>query len=329
MSRFHQVPLKPGRRGPVLENRRGARRQLPLGVLWIAALASTAGVVLEALGRHAFGTSLLCVSVVTLLVMCVRLAKASQLEELGAVAVDDLQESAIDGAVVEGIATRHATCGGVLGTTRASFEACGGSLDTLALGVIEASAKVDVARGMTFQILGQISELGDMSDRIAGMVGAIRKITEQTNLLALNATIEAARAGELGKGFAVVASEVRKLAQDSKEATETIDSIVSEIREMTEATIEVANMASEEVEYTKTSIESVQEQLQGSRAHLDASGPNFDVLHEAFAHVAGGLADLLTQVEAINAPTTTTRRPSSPRPRFGQTFSEEVAHVVA
>lgn len=61
------------------------------------------------------------------------------------------------------------------------------------------------------------------------VIGFINKVSQQTNLLGLNAAIEAARAGEQGKGFAVVANEVRKLADDSVEATKKIQMILSNI----------------------------------------------------------------------------------------------------
>ena len=63
-------------------------------------------------------------------------------------------------------------------------------------------------------------EMKDTLGQMAEIVGTIGKIAEQTNLLALNATIEAARAGEAGKGFAVVAQEVKKLANDTRAATD-------------------------------------------------------------------------------------------------------------
>ncbi|WP_176526350.1 methyl-accepting chemotaxis protein [Peribacillus frigoritolerans] len=66
------------------------------------------------------------------------------------------------------------------------------------------------------------------------VTNAISKISEQTNLLSSNASLEAARAGESGKGFAVVANEVRSLADDSKEATKNIQSIIQSILSDTE-----------------------------------------------------------------------------------------------
>ena len=57
---------------------------------------------------------------------------------------------------------------------------------------------------------------------MSGIVDLIGDITGQINMLALNATIESARAGDAGRGFAVVAAEVKNLANQAKNATDTI-----------------------------------------------------------------------------------------------------------
>lgn len=71
---------------------------------------------------------------------------------------------------------------------------------------------------------GQAQKLTAASQSMRGIVELISGITGQINLLALNATIESARAGEAGRGFAVVASEVKNLANQARQATDTISS---------------------------------------------------------------------------------------------------------
>ena len=87
--------------------------------------------------------------------------------------------------------------------------------------------------GIAQQILG----LSEQAQQIGTIVTAVNDIAEQTNLLALNAAIEAARAGVHGKGFAVVAMEVKKLAEQSQQATARIGALVTEIQKQTRASV--------------------------------------------------------------------------------------------
>ena len=71
-----------------------------------------------------------------------------------------------------------------------------------------------------------VQALETSSKEIGDIIGMISNISDQTNLLALNASIEAARAGEAGRGFNVVASEIKKLADESKNASKAIEALV-------------------------------------------------------------------------------------------------------
>jgi len=99
------------------------------------------------------------------------------------------------------------------------------------------------------QIIAElIIELTDYVKQIASTVSIVENISEQTNMLALNAAVEAARAGEYGKGFAVVAGEIRKLADESKQATNKITTLVSEIEQTTSSTIMATEDGAREIE---------------------------------------------------------------------------------
>jgi methyl-accepting chemotaxis protein len=129
---------------------------------------------------------------------------------------------------------------------------------------------------------GVVERLAEDSKNIGDILAVIKGIADQTNLLALNAAIEAARAGEQGRGFAVVADEVRKLAQQSQEATERINRIIVKL---------------------KTNAGDAVDAMQRSRGQAQASIDEGALTNESLASIAGSVSYILASNEknAANA----------------------------
>lgn len=115
----------------------------------------------------------------------------------------------------------------------------GVALDT----VIESVEGINSIRDTISETEKRIKRLGERSQEITGVVNLINSIAERTHILALNASMHAASAGEAGRGFAVVADEVQRLAENAREATREIGTLVNNIQVETTDTVSAMNNA--------------------------------------------------------------------------------------
>ncbi|MDO9263155.1 MAG: methyl-accepting chemotaxis protein, partial [Desulfosalsimonadaceae bacterium] len=110
-------------------------------------------------------------------------------------------------------------------TTRISHAGKQATENTM-LGIDRIKKEMNAIAESTVQLSAQTKSIEDI-------INTVSDIADQSNILSVNAAIEAAKAGEHGKGFSVVAQEVKSLANQSKEATNQVRGILSDIQKAT------------------------------------------------------------------------------------------------
>ncbi|MDF2501644.1 MAG: hypothetical protein K0Q77_2358 [Anaerosporomusa subterranea] len=146
-----------------------------------------------------------------------------------------------------------------------------------------------------------VSTLGERSNEIGEIVSTISDIAAQTNLLALNAAIEAARAGEAGRGFAVVADEVRKLAEQSHQATQHIANIVDEIRIETARAVDSMSEGTREAKLGTQAVTAAGEAFREISQQIDQASTQMNEIASAIAQLASSSVHIVDSVREIDS----------------------------
>ncbi len=136
-------------------------------------------------------------------------------------------------------------------TSNEKYDVIRNSTSELAAMVEQLTATTDEVAQVSTEIAENVHSISssvgqavEQAERIDGVANFVKEIASQSNLLGLNAAIEASRAGDHGRGFAVVAQEIRKMADESKNATKEIsnetNSIIRLIKGINEAMVYIA-----------------------------------------------------------------------------------------
>ena len=101
----------------------------------------------------------------------------------------------------------------------------------------QAAANAEEVVLKTEEASQQILSLSEKAQQISQVTEFIDEISHQIRIMALNASIESAKAGGRGGGFAVIASEIRQLADDARNSTGEIETLVQDMQEATSTSV--------------------------------------------------------------------------------------------
>jgi len=167
--------------------------------------------------------------------------------------------------------------------------------------VIVLKEKSDASNAASDEINSAILEMDKSAEQIGVIVETINNIAAQTNLLSLNASIEAARAGESGRGFAVVADEIRKLAEQSAEASRSIKSLIDNIQAKSKNAVNTVDESKKIIEAQNVAVAETQGAFNDISEMLQSISDNLLSISSLNEVMVGKKNEILSVMEAISA----------------------------
>jgi len=141
--------------------------------------------------------------------------------------------------------------------------------------VDETTKAMDAIREQAEAVAENIVSLSEKTQAIGDIIMTVNDISERSHLLALNAAIEAAAAGENGRSFSVVAAEMKMLADQAKDATGQVRSILGDIQRGINASVMLTEEAVKRVAAGKERTDTTQRTITEITARIQESVQTF------------------------------------------------------
>ncbi len=190
-----------------------------------------------------------------------------------------------------------------------------------------AANKVDMATGLgsaqvskniegmqlirvTVQVINKkMKSLSERLLEIGTISQLISDVATRTTILAMNASIEASRAGEQGRGFLVISDEIKRLADESAEATKEIGGIIkaiqTEANEVTSALEEETSTVEQQTrlaQETGTALDEIEKATQESKQlvnEISGLSTNQHQLSDSMVSAIRKMADITAQTSSL------------------------------
>lgn len=150
-------------------------------------------------------------------------------------------------------------------------------------------------------IAESIVGLSEQTQSIGDIIAVVDDIAEQSRLLAVNASIEAVKAGEQGKGFSVVAAEIKNLAQQSKQSTNQVRNILSEIQKATTNSVMVTEKGNKSVDNGARQVRDTGDAIQTLGRSVVESSQAATQIEATSRQQLAGIDQVFSAMESINA----------------------------
>lgn len=165
--------------------------------------------------------------------------------------------------------------------------------------VDETTRAMDAIREQAEAVAENIVALSEKTQAIGDIISTVNDISERSHLLALNAAIEAAAAGEHGRSFSVVASEMKMLADQAKDATSQVRSILGDIQRGINSSVMLTEEAVKRVATGKERTDTTQRTITEITGRVQESVLTFQQIVASTNQQQLGIEQVMTALQNI------------------------------
>lgn len=161
------------------------------------------------------------------------------------------------------------------------------------------NAKMKEIKGANAGTIREVHQLNEQIKGISEVAGIIKGIADQTKIIAFNAELEAGSAAGDGRNFEIVAGEVRRLADNTVEATQEIAETMAVVQSSSNRLISASEEGTRKIEEGWAVTHELEQVFENILEAAENSAASADRITAAIDHQASAFEDILFKLKEI------------------------------